>query len=169
MAELVDAMVSNTIVFTDMPVRVRLGVQKQSENESESEHSTSVFSSFSFCFSLNCRMFEFQNLEVYKKAKAFHLDCKGLILNYKLDNYVKDQLARASFSIILNIAEGSGNFSKPDRRNYFTTARASVFECVAILDMLHDTEVINKDQFENHLEKADELSRILYAMVKNLS
>ncbi|MCE3225450.1 MAG: hypothetical protein K0S32_1, partial [Bacteroidetes bacterium] len=26
MAELVDAMVSNTIVFTDMPVRVRLGV-----------------------------------------------------------------------------------------------------------------------------------------------
>ena len=29
MAELVDAMVSNTIVFTDMPVRVRLGVQNR--------------------------------------------------------------------------------------------------------------------------------------------
>jgi len=62
-------------------------------------------------------MFDFQNLEVYKKAKGFHLECKSLILNQKLDNYVKDQLGRASFSIVLNIAEGSGKFSKPDRRN----------------------------------------------------
>jgi len=114
-------------------------------------------------------MFEFQNLEVYKKAKAFHLDCKSLILANKLDSYVKDQLGRASFSIVLNIAEGSGKFSKPDRRNYFTTARASVFECVAILDMLHDTDVVKKESFKNYLQKADELSRILYAMIKNLS
>lgn len=114
-------------------------------------------------------MFEFQNLEVYKKAKLFHLNCKSLILNNKLDNYVKDQLGRASFSIVLNIAEGSGKFSKPDRRNYFTTARASVFECVAILDMLHDTEIIKQDSFDAYLKSADELSRILYAMIKNLS
>ncbi len=58
-------------------------------------------------------MFEFQNLEVYKKAKVFHLDCKSLILTNKLDSYVKDQLGRASFSIVLNIAESSGKFSKP--------------------------------------------------------
>lgn len=114
-------------------------------------------------------MFEFQNLEIYKKSKAFHLDCKSLIVANKLDNYVKDQLARASFSIVLNIAEGSGKFSKPDRRNYFTTARASVFECVAILDILNDTAIINQDIFEHHLTKADELSRILYTMIKNLS
>ncbi len=31
-------------------------------------------------------MFEFQNLEGYKKAKAFHLGCKNLILTNKLDN-----------------------------------------------------------------------------------
>ena len=114
-------------------------------------------------------MFEFQNLDVYKKAKAFHLDCKSLILNNKLDNYIKDQLGRASFSIILNIAEGSGKFSKPDRRNYFTTARASAFECVAILDIPHDTGIIKKETFESYLKNADELSRILYAMIKNLS
>ncbi len=114
-------------------------------------------------------MFEFQNLEVYKKAKAFHLECKSLILKNKLDNYVRDQLGRASFSIVLNIAEGSGKFSKPDRKNYFTTARASVFECVAILDMLHDSSEIKTEDFERHLKGADELSRILYTMIKNLS
>ncbi|MBK9284454.1 MAG: four helix bundle protein [Sphingobacteriaceae bacterium] len=114
-------------------------------------------------------MFDFQNLEVYKKAKNFHLDCKNLILKSKLDYYVKDQLGRASFSIVLNIAEGSGKFSKPDRKNYFVTARGSVFECVAIFDMLHDLEIIDSSSFETYLKKADELSRILYAMIKNLS
>ncbi len=80
-------------------------------------------------------MFDFQKLEVYKKAKTFHKDCKDLILKSKLDKYVTDQLGRASFSVPLNIAEGSGKFSKADRKNYFTTARASVFECIAPFDL----------------------------------
>ena len=81
-------------------------------------------------------MFDFQKLEVYKKAKVFHLDCKSFIVKVKSDSYVKDQLGRASFSIALNIAEGTGKFSKADRKNYFTTARGSVFECVAVFDIL---------------------------------
>ncbi|MEI6019872.1 MAG: four helix bundle protein [Bacteroidota bacterium] len=73
-------------------------------------------------------MFEFQNLEVYKKAKAFHLECKSLILKNKYDNYLRDQLGRASFSIVLNIAEGSGKFSKPDRKTYITTIFSEQFQ-----------------------------------------
>ncbi|MBI2279890.1 MAG: four helix bundle protein [Bacteroidetes bacterium] len=114
-------------------------------------------------------MFDFQKLEVYKKAKVFHISCKKLIIEKKVDNYVKDQLGRASFSVPLNIAEGSGKFSKADRKNYFTTARASVFECVAVLDILTDEEKITKTEFEVYQLNADELSRILYAMIKNLS
>src|SRR4030042_5474078 len=114
-------------------------------------------------------MFEFQNLEVYKKAKAFYLDCKKLIVNNKLDNNVKDQLRRASFSIALNIAEGSGKFSKADRKNFFIPARGSVFECVAVIDILYEEKVIIQEEFECYVKKADELSRILYTMIKNLS
>ena len=97
-------------------------------------------------------MFEFQNLDVYKKAKAFHRDCKSLILNNKLDNYIKDQLGRASFSIILNISEGSGKFSNSDWRNYFTTARASVFERVVILDIVHGTKTEREAERERTFE-----------------
>ena len=114
-------------------------------------------------------MFDFQKLEVYKKAKVFHLDCKSFIVKAKPDSYVKDQLCRASFSIALNIAEGSWKFSKADRKNYFTTARGSVFECVAVLDILCDQGILQKEEFAAFSAKADELSRILYAMIKNLS
>ncbi|MBL7764474.1 MAG: four helix bundle protein [Chitinophagaceae bacterium] len=113
-------------------------------------------------------MFDFQNLEVYKKAKLFHQSCKQIIQTNKLDHFVNDQLGRASFSIVLNIAEGSAKFSKPDRRNYFSTARGSVFECVAVLDILHDDNVLDDEQFNHYLLKADELSRILYSMIRNL-
>ncbi|MDD2984498.1 MAG: four helix bundle protein [Crocinitomicaceae bacterium] len=113
-------------------------------------------------------MFDFQKLEVYKKSKIFHVSCKTLILKYKFDRYVNDQLGRASFSVPLNIAEGSGKFSSKDRKNYFTTARASVFECVAVLDILSDENSISEAELEMLMKNADELSRILYVMIKNL-
>lgn len=114
-------------------------------------------------------MFDFQKLEVYKKSKLFHASCKKIILENNLDNFVKDQLGRASFSVALNIAEGSGKFSKADRRNYFTIARASVFECIAVSDMLCDEKIITKAEFDDLTVKATELSKILYAMIKNLN
>jgi four helix bundle protein len=114
-------------------------------------------------------MFDFQKLEVYKKAKYFHHAIRRIILTRHLSNYVKDQLGRAAFSVALNIAEGSGKFSKADRKNYFTTSRGSVFECIAALDILHDEGIIGIQEFDECLKVADELSRILYSMIKNLS
>ncbi len=112
--------------------------------------------------------FDFRNLEVYKKAKLFHLFCLKLLEESKPTNYARDQLGRASMSIVLNIAEGSGKFSKPDRRSFFVIARASIFECVAVVDLLHDQNKVNDIDFEEFIKNADELSRILFAMIKNL-
>ena len=114
-------------------------------------------------------MFDFKNLEVYKKAKAFYHCSLQLIEEKKFNRTVKDQLTRASFSVILNIAEGSGRFSKPDRRNFFVISRSSIFECVAILDVMNDEDLISQDEFDTLEGQADELSRMLYAMIKNLS
>ena len=114
-------------------------------------------------------MFDFEKLEVYKKAKLFNFEIRNFILSNRLDPTTKDQLRRASFSIVLNLAEGSGRFSKPDRRNFFVISRSSIFESVAILDILKDENSIELELFQNFHQKADELSRILYAMIKNLS
>jgi four helix bundle protein len=81
-------------------------------------------------------MFDFEKLEVYKKAKTFNSGIRGLLKTLKLDISTNDQLRRAAFSIVLNIAEGSGRFTKPDRKNFFIIARSSIFECMAILDVL---------------------------------
>ncbi len=114
-------------------------------------------------------MFDFLKLVTYQKAKGFHNSCKKIILQNNLDRYVNDQLGRASFSVPLNIAEGSGKFSQADRRRYFIIARASLFECVAIIDMLADDGVLTAEELNSLLKDGDELSRILYTMIKKLS
>ncbi len=114
-------------------------------------------------------MFDFEKLTIYKKAKLFNSQIRSFINSTPLDRTTKDQLRRASFSIVLNIAEGSGRFSKPDRRNFFVIARSSAFECVAILDVLKDEEVINQIEFETFYTNIEEISKILFAMIKNLS
>jgi hypothetical protein len=57
---------------------------------------------------------------------------------------------------------------RADRKNYFITARGSVFECAAILDIPLDGQAINQQVFESSAQKADELSRIRYSMIRNL-
>ncbi len=110
-------------------------------------------------------MFAFQQTGAYKKSKHFHLECKKIIKKLPYEKSVADQLRRASFSVPLNIAEGSGRFSKPDRRNFFIIARASVFECVAILDIMQEEGKITPEEFNDIVSVCDEISRMLYKMI----
>jgi len=64
-------------------------------------------------------MFDFIKLDVYQKAKQFHLQCLVVMRENKLERFVNDQVGRASFSVALNIAKGTGKFSKVDRRNFY--------------------------------------------------
>jgi four helix bundle protein len=114
-------------------------------------------------------MFDFEKLDVYKRAKLFNSEIRHLIKNTKLDPTTKDQLRRASFSIVLNIAEGTGRFSNADRRKFYVISRSSVFECVAILDVLKDEGIIEQSEFSTFYAKAEEVSKMLFAMIKNLN
>ena len=112
--------------------------------------------------------FDFQKLEVYKKAKLFHAQTRAIIAKNNVKGNCNDQFSRSSFSIILNIAEGSGRFLKADRKNFFTIARSSVFECVAVADVLMDEHIISNGEYDCVESLADELSRMLYTMINNL-
>ncbi|MDA3821127.1 MAG: four helix bundle protein [Bacteroidales bacterium] len=114
-------------------------------------------------------MFDFEKLEVYKKAKIFNAGIRQFLKEAKLDPTTNDQLRRASFSIVLNLAEGSERFSKADRRNFFVIARSSIFECVAILDVLKDESTLEITKYNDFYQQAEELSKMIFAMIKNLS
>lgn len=78
-------------------------------------------------------MFDFQKLEVYQKSKQYHISCKKLLSDYALDGFVRDQLGRASFSIPLNIAEGSGVYLRVCLRHIPERHRATVFDIKVLM------------------------------------
>jgi four helix bundle protein len=64
-------------------------------------------------------MFDFEKLQVYQKSKEFNLKIKKEILSLdKIDKTTKDQLKRASLSIVLNIAESTSRFSNADKKTF---------------------------------------------------
>ena len=114
-------------------------------------------------------MFDFENLEVYKKAKSYNKLVASFLINNKFDRTTNDQLKRASFSIMLNIAEGTGRFTKADKKNFYVISRGSAFECVAIFDYLKDSNLIEDKDFREFYNKLEEISKMLYALIKSLS
>jgi hypothetical protein len=68
-------------------------------------------------------MFDFERFPVYIQAEKVYALITDKIFSQKINLNIKDQLKRASSSIILNIAEGAGKYSKADKKNYYITAR----------------------------------------------
>ena len=80
--------------------------------------------------------FAFEKLIVYQKAIDFADQICQLTNQFPRGyGFLVDQLNRASLSIAANIAEGNGRFTKPDRRNFFNIARASLQEWVPLLEI----------------------------------
>src|SRR5512136_1705587 len=105
----------------------------------------------------------FRKLDVYQAAVRF-LPLAAGIADSLLPRYASmaEQLRRASLSIPLNIAEGSGKTTVPDQRRFFTIARGSAMECAAIVDACMALALIDK-------QRADEAGAILISTVRMLS
>ena len=113
-------------------------------------------------------MFDFEKLDVYRKAKILNKNILNVLKSNKsIDSYVRDQLKRASISTVINIAEGSGKFSKADKRNFYTIARGSVYECVSLLELIYEDSFIPKSEFDNLYRDCAEVSRMLLGLINS--
>jgi len=111
-------------------------------------------------------MFGFENLDVYKKAKELNKEILGFLKeNKNIDLYIRDQLKRASISIVINIAEGSGKFSKVDKRNFYTIARGSSYECVSLFEIIFEEKQIGEDLYQEFYKKLEILSKMLLGLI----
>lgn len=113
-------------------------------------------------------MFDFEKLEVYRKAKSLNKEVSLFLKeNKNVDSYIKDQLRRASISIVINIAEGSGKFSRADKRNFYTISRGSVYECVSLTELVKEEGLISESSFNSFYNKYEELSKMLLALINS--
>ena len=67
----------------------------------------------------------------FQLSKDFYRYCKEV----RLPRFLHEQLLRASASVVLNLAEGSGEQTAPEQRRFYAIAPGSFRECEAILEM----------------------------------
>src|SRR4051812_36932841 len=80
--------------------------------------------------------FDHEKLRVYQDGLRFIAFAEPILAKIPAKMAARDQFDRASTSIVLNIAEGNGKRSHPDRCCYLDIARGSALECAACLDIL---------------------------------
>ncbi|PIS35153.1 MAG: four helix bundle protein [Parcubacteria group bacterium CG08_land_8_20_14_0_20_38_56] len=113
-------------------------------------------------------MFDFENLDVYKKAKELNKEILRFLKENKyIDSYLRDQLRRASISMVINIAEGSGKFSKADKKNFYIIARGSVYECVSLFEIILEEKQITEDLSKDFYRKLETISKMLLGLINS--
>ena len=111
-------------------------------------------------------MFGFQRLDVYKAAIGF-LGLTSNLLNKmpRGNSELSDQLRRAALSVPLNIAEGTGKFSR-DAVRFYSIARGSALECAAILDVLETMAVMERAALKDARDLLERVVSMLSGLIR---
>jgi len=113
--------------------------------------------------------FFFEKLTIYQRSLAFSVKICQLASNFPVKyQRVQNQIIGAAISVPLNIAEGSGRRFIKEKINFFNISRASLFECVPLLEICKSLELINEDNFIKLTEEAVEISKMINSFVSKI-
>jgi len=112
------------------------------------------------------RAFDHEKLEVYREAMRFVAWLNDLLEKIPKRSSVYDQLERASTSIPLNIAEGNGKFTGPDRCRFFDMARGSALESAACLDVAVAKKMLTASEAASGKEMLLHVVSMLVGLIK---
>ncbi|QQS35600.1 MAG: four helix bundle protein [Ignavibacteriales bacterium] len=88
-------------------------------------------------------------------------------LDYRSD--IRNQLERASNSILLNIAEGNGKYTSKDRCRYFDISKGSVLESSSCIDIIFIKKNIDQDEKTFGKQKLKEIFSMLIGLIRSNS
>jgi len=117
------------------------------------------------------KKFRFLEWKVYKDAQE--LFTLVLVLVKKLPREYRfelgSQLIRAAFSVILNLAEGSGKTSDRELGRFIDISLGSLYETLASVDVLRNNNLLTDNEFQKVFELTDNIANQLGGFKRRLS
>ena len=112
----------------------------------------------------------FRDLIVWQKAMALVTDIYRATESFPTrERYgLVNQLCRAAVGIPSDIAEGKGRLSKKEFVQMLARARGSSYEVQTQLEISRNLDFLAPETFEDLIEKAGEVSRLLSGLIRNL-
>lgn len=110
---------------------------------------------------------QFEDLLCWKKARELTREVYKALKDCK-DHGFKDQIQRASVSVLSNIAEGFESGTKQEFLNYLYIAKGSAGEVRAQLYAAYDIGYLNIETFKYLKGLAEECSKLIATFTKGL-
>lgn len=112
-------------------------------------------------------MARFEELEVWKRSARLSADLYKALFDLR-DFGFRDQITRAGLSIPSNIAEGHERGSDKEVANFLNYAKGSAGELRTQIYIGMDIGYIEREQGKRWLAEAEEISRMLHALIKTV-
>lgn len=112
----------------------------------------------------------FEDIQAWQKARQItQLVYRATNENaFSKDFGLRDQIRRASVSIMANIAEGQARRSDKDFANFLNIARSSAAEVQSHLYVALDQQYIIQKDFDEIYKLLEEISRMTFALAQHL-
>jgi four helix bundle protein len=85
-------------------------------------------------------------LDVYRVAREFDVFAVSVLPRRGCAS-LRDQLERASSSVVLNVAEGCGRYARPEKAHFYLIARGSAMECLAAVSLLQARSLVSPEVY----------------------
>lgn len=113
---------------------------------------------------------KFEDIQAWQKARevtrsVYRISGRG---EFARDFSLRDQMKRASISIMANIAEGHGRRSAVEFANFLNFARGSAIELQSHLYVAHDQGYISEAEFHEIYSMLNEISKMTIGLAQYL-
>ena len=109
----------------------------------------------------------FEDIISWQKAKALTVLIYKLFSDSKDFGY-KDQIQRASVSIMNNIAEGFERKSNKEFKYFLFIAKGSCGEVRSMVYLAKELDSISDEEFKELHNRSEEISKLLSGLIKTL-
>lgn len=112
----------------------------------------------------------FEDIKAWQKARTLttRIYCVSSSERFAQDYGLRNQIQRASVSVMANIAEGFGRHSDKDFANFLTMAHASVSEVQSHLYVALDLKYITIPVFDGLYRLLDEIGKMTFTLALHL-
>ncbi len=113
--------------------------------------------------------FDHEKLQAYQKALDFAAWSEIILERVPKSAAVHGQLDRARTSIVLNIPEGNGRFTSPDRCKFFDIARGSGLESAGCLDLIFIKKLVSEIELDQGKTLFKDIVSLLVGLIRSNS
>ncbi len=112
-------------------------------------------------------MFKFENLDAWKVSVELYrkVATAAKRLGRRDQQFLAEQIMRATLSISANIAEGTGRGGIRESKQFFNIAKGSVYEVVSIAHVLRQEGLLKAEEFSEAYQLCDRIAGMLSGLI----